>query len=202
MKKHTLFLVVSVFFLLLSSLLMIGLTYGWFAKAVVVPKGEYSSGDITYTMTGQLVDDSIIIVPGFELIEEEYILTNLSGIESQLRIRIAYWAYVRVGLDVIAQELSYTNTSADFIAVVLGPNFERTGDYWYYTDDPLIDGPEFVLPPESGEIELLSSIIYDGTLTGIDFASQSIYLKIIVEVKQANNVSWSELTTIDFQTGT
>jgi len=202
MKKASFPLTLSIIFLLGSTFLFVGLTFGWFAKAVVIPKGSLSSGDITYTMTGELVDNTVVIVPGFELIQDTYYLTNFSSVESQLRVRVAYWAYVREGLSVVPQELNYTNTSADFIAVVFGPNFEQDGNNWYYTDDPLISGPDYVIEAEEVVIELLSSIIYDGTLTGIDFASQSIYLKIIVEVKQASNVSWSELTTIDFQTGT
>lgn len=202
MKKTSVHLILSLLFLISSIFISVGLTFGWFAKAVVIPKGSLSSGDITYTMTGQLVADTVIIIPGLELVEDTFYLTNYSSVDSQLRVRVAYWAYVREGLSVVPQELNYTNTSADFIAVVFGPKFQQNGSYWYYTDDPLIAGPDYIIEAEEVVIELLSSIIYDGTLTGIDFASQSIYLKIIVEVKQARNVSWSELTTIDFQTGT
>jgi hypothetical protein len=201
MKKNIFMVSASIIMFLFSLTIMIGLTFGWFAKAVVVPKGEISSGDLTYVLAGELIDEQIIIVPGLELVEEPFTLVNTSSIPSQLRMRISYLAYVRVGIDVVEQELSYQGDSTDFLFIELGPHFERTGNYWYYNEDPLLDGTLFIIEENSGLMTLFTSIIYDGTLTGIDFASQEIYIMITVEVKQAKNVTWSELVNINFQTG-
>jgi hypothetical protein len=201
MKKSIFMFSASITMFLLSLVIMIGLTFGWFAKAVVVPKGELSSGDLTYVLAGELVNGEIIIVPGLELVVEEFTLTNTSSIDSQLRMKISYLAYVRVGTDVVEQELHYQGDTSDFLYIELGPNFVKSGDYWYYNEDSLLEGPLFVIEENSGLMVLFTSIIYDGTLTGIDFASKEIYILITIEVKQANNVTWSELVNINFQTG-
>ena len=201
MKKNTLYLLLSLVLFISSTFILTGLTFGWFAKAITVPVDEITSGDLTYIFSGELISNDVIIVPGLELVLEEYNLVNTSSIPSQMRMKIAYLAYVRVGVDVIEQELYYQGNSSDFISMELGPNFERTGDYWYYTENPLIEGPEYIIGENSGLISLFTSLIFDGTLTGIDFASRQIYIVITVEVKQASNVSWSELVNINFQTG-
>ncbi|MDP2424729.1 MAG: hypothetical protein Q8M70_00010 [bacterium] len=187
--------------ILLLSVFIIGITFGWFAKAVVIPKGQISIGEITYVLEGELINANVIIVPGLELVTEPFTLTNLSSIDTQVRVKINYLAFVRNGLSVDTLELSYLGNSSDFISVNFGSNFSRIGNYWYYSADPEVDGFDYILPAESGSFSLFSSIMYDGTLTGIDFAGQNIHFTIIIEVKQARNVTWTELANINFQTG-
>ena len=201
MRKSILLYLLSSMVVLVAVLIGAGLTFGWFAKAVTVPKGEISSGDLTYILDGELISSDMIIVPGQELVVTDFALTNTSSIPSQLRMSITYLAYVRTGLNVVETELYYQGNETDFIIIDLGSNFTRVGNYWYYSEDDLVPGPDYVIPENSGLIHLFSSVIYDGTLTGIDFASQEIYIVFTVEVKQANRVSWSELVNINFQTG-
>jgi hypothetical protein len=183
------------------SILIIGVTFAWFAKTIVVPKGEISVGDITYVLDGAFIADDTLVVPGQELISTPYTLDNNSSIDSQIRMKISYLGYVWDGVNVVPEELVYVSSEDDFLFVTVGVGWVVTGDYWYFTDDPLILGPDYVLPPETGLFTLLSSVYLNGETTNIDFADETFWVRITVEVKQADNVTWSELVNIDFSTG-
>jgi hypothetical protein len=187
--------------LILISLFFVGLTYAWFAKTVVVPRGEISLGDITYVLDGAFIADDTLVVPGQELISTPYTLDNNSSIDSQIRMKISYLGYVWDGVNVVPEELVYVSSEDDFLFVTVGAGWVVTGDYWYFTDDPLILGPDYVLPPETGLFTLLSSVYLNGETTNIDFADETFWIRISVEVKQSDNVTWSELVNIDFSTG-
>jgi hypothetical protein len=187
--------------LFLTSVIIVGYTFAWFAKTLLVPKGEISVGDITYSLTGAFIADDTLIVPGQELIQTPFVLNNNSSVESQIRMKITYLGYVWNGVEVVAEEQVYVSSEDDFLFVTVGSGFVVTGDYWYYTDDPLVLGPDYILDPETGIFTLLSSVYLNGATTNIDFADKDVWIRITVEVKQADNVTWSELVDIDFTTG-
>lgn len=201
MKRRLSFLGVLSAMLMLISLGLIGYTMAWFAKSVVVPKGEISSGDITYSLTGAFIADDTLIVPGQELIQTPFVLDNNSSVRSQIRMKITYLGYIWNGVEVVPEEQIYVSSEDDFLFATVGAGFEVTGDYWYFTDNPLIEGPDYVLDADTGIFTLLSSVYLNGATTNIDFADEVIWIRITVEVKQADNVTWSELTNIDFSTG-
>jgi hypothetical protein len=201
MKRTLIVLRTATLLFLVGSLLFIEATFGWFAKLVVVPKGEIGVGDITYSMTGAFIANNTLIVPGQELIQTPFVLDNNSSIRSQIRMKITYLGYVWNGFEVVPEEQVYVSSEDDFLFATVGPGFVVTGDYWYFTDDPLIAGPNYFLEPETGVFTLLSSVYLNGATTNIDFADEVIWIRITVEVKQADNVTWSELVNIDFSTG-
>lgn len=201
MKRTLTVLRVAAILFFLGSMIFIEATFGWFAKLVVVPKGEIGVGDITYTLTGAFIADDTLIVPGQELVLTPFVLDNNSSVDSQIRMKITYLGYVWNGVEVVPQVLTYVSSEDDFLFVTVGSGFVVTGDYWYYTDDPLILGPDYVLEPETGVFTLLSSVYLNGATTNIDFADEVVWIRITVEVKQADNVTWSELVDIDFATG-
>lgn len=201
MKRTLMFIRMATLILFVGTLIFIEATFGWFAKLVVVPKGEIGVGDITYSMTGAFIADNTLIVPGQELIQTPFVLDNNSSIKSQIRMKITYLGYVWNGVEVVPEEQIYISSEDDFLFATVGAGFVVTGDYWYYTDDPLILGPDYVLEPETGVFTLLTSVYLNGATTNIDFADEIVWIRITVEVKQADNVTWSELVNIDFSTG-
>ncbi|MCK7488280.1 MAG: hypothetical protein MZU97_24410 [Bacillus subtilis] len=76
--------------------------------------------------------------------------------------------------NVVPEELVYVSSDDDFLFVTVGAGWVVTGDYWYYTDDPLILGPNYVLAPETGLFTLLSSVYLNGETTNIDFADEIV----------------------------
>jgi hypothetical protein len=201
MKRTLTILRLATILLFIGALIFVEATFGWFAKLVVVPKGEIGVGDITYSLTGAFIADDTLIVPGQELIQTPFVLDNNSSVDSQIRMKITYLGYVWNGVEVVPEEQVYVSSEDDFLFVTVGTGFEVTGDYWYFSDDPLIEGPDYVIDPETGIFTLLTSVFLNGATTNIDFADEVIWIRITVEVKQADNVTWSELVDIDFSTG-
>lgn len=201
MKRSISLLGIASVLLMSMSVILVGYTFAWFAKTVLVPKGELSVGDITYSLTGAFIADDTLIVPGQELIQTPFVLDNNSSIRSQIRMKITYLGYVWNGFEVVPEVQTYVSSEDDFLFATVGPGFVVTGDYWYFTDNPAILGPDYILDPNTGIFTLLTSVYLNGATTNIDFADEVVWIRITVEVKQADNVAWSELVNIDFSTG-
>lgn len=196
MKRKSLYISLVSLFLILSSLLMLGITYGWLADVIDLSSGVISVGDLRYTKSGAFVSDdpTPIIYPGFEFVDTALSVNNQSPIESQLRVKITYTKITNDG-GLVTETVSYTDAVDDHLSVTFDSTFENSGDYWYY------DATDYVIPTTSGDIDILSSIYYDGDLTGNDYNNASVTVTVTIEVKQNDNVTWAELATYDFSTG-
>lgn len=208
MKKRIRIISISALFLIMISLAMIGITYGWLTHGIVFTSGNINVGDLRYTKSGTFITPDTIIVPGDNLIDQPFVINNLSPIASQLRVKITYTRITKVG-EVITPEADYVfkNDTDDHLAVAV--TFTSTftftdgdlildefdDDYWYFGSS------DEIIPATSGDINLFSAIYYDGDKTSIDYNGQDVTVTVTVEVKQADNVTWSELTTYDFATG-
>ncbi len=205
MKKTITAILMASGFLIIASLGILGITFGWFVQSTTLPGGTVSVGDLRYELAGGFVEDEII-VPGWELVDTPFVITNNSPIASQLRLKITY-TRVTVVEEVITPEEDYVykGDEDDHLAVDFTSSFtfgdgdltpdEYDDDYWYYGDY------ETVILAESGALDLIDSIYYDGYMTSIDYFSQSVTVTLLIEVKQADHVEWSELATYDFATG-
>jgi hypothetical protein len=147
-----------------------------------------------------------IIVPGQELLDSDIEITNASPITSQLRVKITYTRVTIVG-EVPTPEADYVylGDTDDHLSVNFTSTFtlgdgdlipdEHDDDYWYYGDY------DTVINADSGVLGIIDSIYYDGQKTSADYETQTIEVNVLIEVKQAGNVIWSELATYDFSTG-
>ncbi|MBI9009141.1 MAG: hypothetical protein JEZ05_03845 [Tenericutes bacterium] len=196
MKKR-LILPLTSLFLILSSLVILGITYGWFADLIDLDSGVISVGDLRYFQNGDFITDDTIIYPGLELVDTEFDVTNTSPIESQLRIQITYTRITNPGGAglVFEENYIYTDASTEHISVVFDSTFVYDTEYWY------LNGTTSTIAADSGLIELVSSIIYDGVNTNIDYVEQDVAVSITIEIKQNDNATWSELVGYDFSTG-
>ncbi|MDD5293722.1 MAG: hypothetical protein PHW40_05370, partial [Candidatus Izemoplasmatales bacterium] len=72
---------------------------------------------------------------------------------------------------------------------------EFDDDYWYY------GSYDTIISANSGDLPLISSISYDGSLTGNEYFDQTIRVSVQIEVKQSDHVTWNALVDYDFDTG-
>ncbi len=201
MKNRIRIISISALFLVMISLAMIGITYGWFAHGITFTTNDINVGDLRYTKSGSFIADDSVIVPGENLINEAFVINNLSPITSQLRVKITYTRITTVPVE----DYVFKNDTDDHLAVTFTSTFTFTDgdatpdefddDYWYYIDS------DEIIAAASGDINLFSEIYYDGEKTSIDYNGQSVTVTVTVEVKQSDNVTWEELTTYDFETG-
>jgi len=196
MKRKNLYMSLASLVLLLASFVMIGITYGWFAFIVDLNPGTLSVGDLRYTQSGSFITDEII-VPGLELLDADIDIDNQSPITSQLRVKIEYTEITNPGgTGLVIDTVILTDSANDHLVVEWDPTstFVYDTDYWYY------NSTVSVIAATSGAIPILDSIKY-GLNTNIDYVGQAVSITVIIEVKQSDNVTWSELTSYDFSTG-
>jgi hypothetical protein len=191
----------------LAALAMIAITYGWFAKQVTITSNDLAVGEITYNEAGSWVSPSTPIVPSQNLIATSFVLTNTSTITSQMRVKIEYTKYTLVLGVPTGATATFTGIDVDdhidvSIANTVVSGFQYYSGYWYYSTDHLVTlGPDYVFAANSGAITLITSLSLDGDDVSIDYAGQTVLITITIQVKQADNVTWSTLTTYNFETG-
>lgn len=174
---------------------MLSMTYGWFTILFTLPTGEVGVGELKYTPTGSFVSSGGIYIPGEEIVDTPFSVDNESTIDSQLRIQIIYTKVTNNSGTITSEDIAYTASSTDAINVTMSSSLYGSGEYFYYLGD------QSVIAKESGIIDLVSSIYYDGDYTGIDYSGEQITVTLKIQVKQADNVTWSELTEYDFEAG-
>lgn len=194
MKRKTLFLSLTSLTLVIASLIFLGLTYGWFNQMYTLPPGQIKVGDLRYTMSGDFIADDII-TPGQELINSAITMDNASPIDSQMRIQITYTKVVMVGETPTPSQVQYSADVSDHLSVEMNASFVYSSGYFYY------GGTTSVIASDSGLMSLVTSVMYDGSVAGIDYSGQPVSITITIQVKQADNVTWNDLATYDFSTG-
>ncbi len=197
MKKKSLYLSLASLVLILVSLTMLGVTYGWFAGIFDLNSGTISVGDLRYSETGAFIsgvpEQVIVIQPDLELIATDITVTNESSINSHLRVKIEYTRMSDyIGPSTI---VAYSNALDDHLSVTFGSTFAYASDYWYYS------ATDATILANSGLMSLITSLYYDADVTGNDYSEVSVVVTVTIEVKQDDNVTWAELSTYDFSTG-
>jgi hypothetical protein len=195
MKNKTIFVSIFSLVLIIFSLVTIGVTYGWFSMLITFPAGQVGLGDLRFEPTGAFQENSLILVPSEDLVDTPFTLTNNSTITSQLRIKITYTKITSVNDVLTIQSINYSGAEFEHINVVMNPLFEYVDGYWYY------NGVSYVLPINSGVIDILSSLSYNGAYAGIDYSGQAVNVTLKIEIKQADNVTWEELVDYNFSSG-
>ncbi|MFA5741369.1 MAG: hypothetical protein WC874_00680 [Candidatus Izemoplasmatales bacterium] len=217
MKRMTVLFSIIALLLTIASFLLIGFTLGWFAPSVIITTNEVAVGDLRYSLSGEFITsnplDPTVIVPGDELLTSTIGITNNSPIESQLRIKIEYTAYHNNEGEITGSTETYGAAVGEPLVAVFAfddndtpdnytddINFIYSDNWWYW------DNTDYVYSINSGSQEIITSIFYDGNYTGIDYSSfdvsHPVTVSITIEVKQADNVTWSGLTTFIFTTQT
>ena len=179
----------SMMLMALLFIFAISVTYAWISYSDRIDGGGISTGELNYTYQGSFVENGTVIVPGQELIVNAFVVDNQSTIDSQLRLKIIYTL-----VEETASQKVYKNESTDDLAVVFDQTLVLVDDYWYYPsfDDAITT---------TGSIALVSSLMYDGFKASNEYRDQVISIGLVIQVKQADFVSWNDLATINFTTG-
>ena len=187
-------------------------TGAWFSSGTA--KHQYlSSGKFNFLLTGELESsDEGDVLPGMELVSTPLMLENYSSISSQLRIDILYSYYDSKGNYIENQK--YNNEDENSVLLVtLDSNWikdSEDGFYYYKSKNYIIPArnDEDIEAYEAGEtfvydntspdsiISLISSLKFDGEKTTVANSGKTVSVKILVESKQANYVTWTELGSI------
>ncbi|MGE4572246.1 MAG: hypothetical protein AB7E09_05815 [Candidatus Izemoplasmatales bacterium] len=184
MKKNR--LIQSLLLLIFAFLLTITATYAWISLYESAGSAQINTGQISYTYHGSFIDESEIVFPDKELLNEDIFVNNQSNIDTSLRLKIDYTL-----VEEVISLKTYKNEISDDLFVEFGSSFVLDGDYWYYiASDHAI--------ANTGVIALINSIYYDGFKASNEYATNQVSLYVLIQVKQADHVEWTDLTSIDF----
>lgn len=176
--------------IILSITISVGTIYAWINHSVDLPPGNLSAGEIEFSVSGSFIDSTTPFYPGIELINEAIIITDESTINNQIRVMITYTKVVENNVI----ENYYKGELLEHIVVNFNTSFVYGNDnYWYY--------PDKTSPLDLKILPILDSIYYDANLVSNQYANQPIVVNVVIQMKQSDYVSWSELATYNFVTG-
>jgi len=188
MKRSVLGIILS-FLAILATLVVV--VFALFIDTKNTPKITFKSGKVVYSLQGSTV--SGYVVPGQNLIDQAFTLTNESTIDSQLRFKIL------IILNDETLELTDERIIND-IETNIGSEFELiSADGYYYFGG--IEG--VVRKTNNTPITIVSELILDGAFVKNEYADKVVKISFVFEAKQADHVTWEVLGTedIDFSTG-
>lgn len=197
MKKRTIIYNLIFVFLFIGVLIVTQITYGWVSHIIAFDDNKASAGDLRYTLSGDFIASDSIIYPGEELVSTQFEITNNSPIVSQMRLKIEYTKVALVSGVPTPSQVNYSESVDDHLDVTFGSSytFDETSGFWYY------GGMSNEISTNSGVISLVTNISYDGNNVSIEYSNQAININITIQVKQYDNVTWSDLTSYNFSTG-
>ena len=189
MKKNN--LKKSIIILIFAVLIMVSSTFAWVNYVLNLPPGSASVGEIDYTINGNFIAANDPIYPGKNLVDQGFALNNESTIDTELRLKISY---TRIIDSVVTNGVIYTNDVSDHLIVDFAISFVYgDDDFWYYQD-------QTTFFPE-GLVTIIDTITYDGDYVSNNYSEENITISVLIQVKQAENVTWQDLSTHDFSTG-
>lgn len=162
--------------------------YAWLVELKSTDEIILKSGKVEYLFTGEI--ETGLIVPGQNLIKEDFVIENKSTVNSQLRIMIS------ITLD---GELLSSDDERLLINLGLGEDFVLREDrYYYYQNKEGIMEPSYTEP-----IMIIDDLTLNGYFISNDYSNKEIQIKITIQAKQADYVSWDTLLEeeINFETG-
>lgn len=181
----------SILYILQGILLMATaavVVFAWLVDTKTTNEIVLTSGKVEYILVGET--ETGLVVPGQNLIKTNYVITNNSTVDSQLRIQLT------IKLD--DEELAFDNEKI-FTTIGLGNDFIQNEDDFYYYNN--VDG--VLLPTNKTPIIIIETLILDGVYVQNQYSGKAVKLVITIQAKQADFVDWQTLIDekINFQTG-
>lgn len=192
MKKYLAYI-----FIISSSLLLLIISvYALFIDKKETEPITFKSGRVSYTIAGDLKTG--FIVPGENIVTVPIVFTNNSTVDHNLKMEFSI-KLNNVELPLNSSILVYEDE------IVLGSNssFDFNSDFIY----DQVDGAYYYksktynVGPSDGNITLFSNLYLNGDEIHKENNGEVLVISITLYVKQADNVSWSELGSINFETG-
>ena len=206
MKNKKIILLLGIVLLAVVGI-MTNLIVAWLTDTGVTGPTEFTIGEVSYTLDGSFIPEESVVVPGQQLIAldtdgetlKKFTLTNNSTVGSELRFKIEVIHEVDEGDD---------QDWIEYLTITYGSGWTLADGYYYYRGteatpegDP---ATKHIIPAKDGDalvLDVITSIIIDGTKVGNAFQSLVFSITITFEAKQADYVTWAELGGIDFETG-
>jgi predicted ribosomally synthesized peptide with SipW-like signal peptide len=191
-------------FSILSFCLTLGIlltaVYAYFTDRKTTEDLTFRLGKVAYTISGNF--SNLLIVPGQNIIDEPFILTNSSTIDTEIRVIISVTSS-KFGTDTLDGMFGENDLQEKYYT--MGTGWVLDGSYYYYRGGYAVETPSgiFRVYPSVTDITILSSIVLDGYKFTNDHANGTISISITLEAKQADFVTWLTLgtATYDFTTG-
>lgn len=186
-------------FILVALLAIIGgTTYAWLTDTDS-KSFTYTVGQVSYTVDGTA--NNAVIVPGDSIIPTVTI-TNGSNVDTNIRVKVSATTTGTLPAGATATFAEYDadlKNEKDLFLVTKATDWVLADGYYYYG---AVSGAESVITSATTSVATpFSSIILNGWVAGNTFEGKTVTITLTFEVKQAANVEWSEMGSINFESG-
>lgn len=192
---------IGLFLIMLVALVLVT-TYtisAWLTDTDTTGETSFTIGQVVYQWKGALIEvaEGEHVVPGQELVEEEFILNNASTVSSELRFK--FTSTINAVPEITdAREYLLTAFDEDWY-------YNASDDYYYYRGDitPVTEDEvvKYKISADNQELSVLTSLKLDGSKVGNEFRLLNLTIEMVFEAKQSDFVTWQQLGTINFTTG-
>ena len=166
-------------------------TYAWLTdtnRSGEDNKIEYTVGHVDYTITATQ-SSTDLLVPGDSF--GKLTIANSSTVATNIRVKFS------VTCD--NGTMTYGTADTNHIKLVGTSTkwFLSNDGYYYYGANSTESDIAASVSPES----LFDNLLLNGAVVGNDFAGAKITVTISFQAKQAENVEWADMGSINFETG-
>lgn len=186
--------------LLLGALLVVAasalglLIRAWLTDEEATPDKVVTVGDVEFAWAGDINPVEDYVVPGQNLVTTPFTLTNASTVATELRVKIevVYGAGDTNGIDLV--DITFGEA--------LGWVYNETDGYHYYQGtNATLESGKYKIAAGTQTLNFVSSIVLDGSQVGNDFTNTAFTFTFTFQAKQNDYIAWSEMGSIDFETG-
>lgn len=153
-----------------------GSTFAWLTDKGESDKITYTVGEVDYEITVTPAASNKV-VPG-DTIAPTFNIENKSNVATNLRIQLTIEG---------ASGMTIGEEDTNHLILTLNANWIKDGNYYYYKSNDKDTGSialdEVISSP-------ISSLVINGEKVGNEFATKTINIKVLWEVKQAAHVDW------------
>lgn len=167
--KSQILILLTTILLLLSSVIFV---YAYLESKKEIDDVNFNVGNLSVSLSGSLINDNYF-VPGKELIDQHYKLTNTSTIKIDVQLIIE----VKLdGLDISQNEYDTNDL------IVISQDFTKAGDNY------------LILDVDIGEdIEIINSLVLNGYIVRNLYSGKKLEINIKFSAKQKNYATWDDI---------
>lgn len=160
-------------------ILSLGIVYGLLRETIIKDTPiTYEVGNLRFEVSGNFKEG--LLYPGENLVTNDFVIKNNSTVDVNLRIMLKFY------LDDMIHEFDITSVAETF-------NFNENnlwtlkedGFYHYSLNEGILS--------ESMNIMLFSNLTLDGYKFKNTYQGKNIKIKLVVQAKQSNHVTWQDL---------
>ena len=177
-------------------------TFAWFTD-LQASRTVFEVGDIRYELKGGAEETDRVVVPGEPLFSQGGMyLTNLSNVDTQLRIRLMIGYVDAAGSEVLPSTpygpgLLYdgVNPITDLIEITPAAGWEFDAGTKCFNH--AADGELITVPAHEGDgdadIAVFSAMRLGGESITAEYSKAAFHIKFIFQAKQAEYAKWSDI---------